>query len=91
MPSSTDVYVYLRDDTLLRANPGPRSRCADRGAPADNLLRRARRVYLWGGIAMLEISEGKRGLPRHKPPFPFQVGPVRACRPHPQRRDGCSG
>ena len=23
---------------------------------------------------MLESIEGKRGLPRHKPPFPFQVG-----------------
>ena len=23
---------------------------------------------------MMESIEGKRGLPRHKPPFPFQVG-----------------
>ena len=23
---------------------------------------------------MLESIEGKRGLPRHKPPYPFQVG-----------------
>jgi formate dehydrogenase beta subunit len=38
-------------------------------------LRRGAGAYICGEeSAMLESIEGKRGLPRHKPPFPFQFG-----------------
>jgi NADH:ubiquinone oxidoreductase subunit F (NADH-binding)/NADH:ubiquinone oxidoreductase subunit E len=38
-------------------------------------LRRGAGAYICGEeSAMLESIEGKRGLPRHKPPFPSQVG-----------------
>ena len=38
-------------------------------------LRRGAGAYICGEeSAMLESIEGKRGLPRHKPPFPAQVG-----------------
>ncbi|MCH9780585.1 MAG: SLBB domain-containing protein, partial [Alphaproteobacteria bacterium] len=39
------------------------------------VLRRGAGAYICGEeSAMLESIEGKRGLPRHKPPFPAQVG-----------------
>jgi formate dehydrogenase len=38
-------------------------------------LRRGAGAYICGEeSSMLESLEGKRGLPRHKPPLPFQVG-----------------
>src|SRR6185437_9856062 len=38
-------------------------------------LRRGAGAYICGEeSAMLESIEGKRGLPRHKPPYPAQVG-----------------
>ncbi len=38
-------------------------------------MRRGAGAYICGEeSAMLESIEGKRGLPRHKPPFPSQVG-----------------
>src|SRR5580692_1424143 len=43
--------------------------------------RKARRSIYGAGAyicgeesSLIESIEGKRGLPRHKPPFPFQVG-----------------
>src|SRR5258708_33082257 len=37
--------------------------------------RRGAGAYIWGEeSSLLESIEGKRGLPRHKPPYPFQVG-----------------
>ena len=38
-------------------------------------MRRGAGAYICGEeSALLESLEGKRGLPRHKPPYPFQVG-----------------
>jgi len=38
-------------------------------------MRRGAGAYICGEeSSMLESIEGKRGLPRHKPPYPFQVG-----------------
>ncbi|MBV8426626.1 MAG: SLBB domain-containing protein, partial [Hyphomicrobiales bacterium] len=38
-------------------------------------LRRGAGAYICGEeSSLLESVEGKRGLPRHKPPYPFQVG-----------------
>jgi formate dehydrogenase len=73
------VYIYLRDEypaareILLEAiarleKEGINGACAIH-------LRRGAGAYICGEeSAMLESIEGKRGLPRHKPPFPSQVG-----------------
>jgi formate dehydrogenase len=70
-----DVYIYLRDEypaahkllpiELAKLPPGgPRIH-----------LRRGAGAYICGEeSSLLESIEGKRGLPRHKPPYPFQVG-----------------
>ncbi len=74
-----DVYVYLRDEypairiVLLEEI----ARLEDAGlAPHCRIhLRRGAGAYICGEeSAMLESIEGKRGLPRHKPPYPSQVG-----------------
>ena len=72
---ATEVVIYLRDEypaareLLLHA-------MAD--MPANGLpvqLRRGAGAYICGEeSSMLESIEGKRGLPRQKPPFPFQIG-----------------
>jgi formate dehydrogenase len=72
------IYIYLRDEyadirALLDAAIG------ELGAPGAPLpaihLRRGAGAYICGEeSAMLESLEGKRGLPRHKPPFPAEVG-----------------
>jgi formate dehydrogenase len=73
------VYIYLRDeypqirDLLLREIPKVTAAGLDRHVRID--LRRGAGAYICGEeSAMLESIEGKRGLPRHKPPFPSQVG-----------------
>ena len=72
---ASEVYIYLRDEypaareILIRElaklpDGGPRLH-----------LRRGAGAYICGEeSAMLESIEGKRGLPRNKPPFVFQVG-----------------
>jgi formate dehydrogenase len=76
---ATDVYIYLRDEY-----PGVRhllereiARLVSAGLgklPALH-LRRGAGAYICGEeSAMLESIEGRRGEPRHKPPFPSQVG-----------------
>ena len=72
---ATEAYIYLRDEypaaraillaEIARLPPGPVTVHVRRGAGA----------YICGEeSAMLESLEGKRGLPRHKPPFPYQFG-----------------
>ncbi len=70
-----EVYIYLRDEypaareILLREIAK-----LPAGGPVIH-LRRGAGAYICGEeSSMLESLEGKRGLPRHKPPFPFQVG-----------------
>src|SRR5262249_26228555 len=44
-------------------------------APGRVHIRRGAGAYICGEeSAMLESLEGRRGLPRHKPPFPAEVG-----------------
>ena len=76
---ASDLYIYLRDEypqvreILLKeiaaveaAGLSPHTRLH---------LRRGAGAYICGEeSAMLESIEGKRGYPRHKPPFPSQVG-----------------
>ncbi len=75
------IYIYLRDEyhaaramltrelAALKANP-----------PISNLphieLRRGAGAYICGEeSAMIESIEGKRGMPRLRPPYVAQVGP----------------
>ena len=74
-----DIYIYLRDEypdirkILLREISKLES--GDLLEPGRIHLRRGAGAYICGEeSAMLESIEGKRGLPRHKPPFPAQVG-----------------
>ena len=72
-------YIYLRDEYpaarhILSEEIG-RLEAAGLCPPGALLLRRGAGAYICGEeSAMLESIEGKRGLPRHKPPFPAQVG-----------------
>jgi len=73
------VYFYLRDeypqlrDMLIREIALLES-AGFADLPAIH-LRRGAGAYICGEeSAMLESIEGKRGEPRHKPPFPAQVG-----------------
>src|SRR5207244_11508272 len=70
-----DIYIYIRDEypacreilerEIAKLPPGGPTLHMRRGAGA----------YICGEeSSLLESIEGKRGLPRHKPPSPFQVG-----------------
>lgn len=74
-----DIYIYLRDEypdirgLLLREISALEAAGLAHGRRIH--LRRGAGAYICGEeSAMLESIEGKRGLPRHKPPFPSQVG-----------------
>jgi formate dehydrogenase len=76
---ATDIYIYLRDEypqcreILLREVAALERAGLSRHTRIH--LRRGAGAYICGEeSAMLESIEGKRGLPRHKPPFPSQVG-----------------
>ena len=74
-----DIYIYLRDEypgiREILLNEIPRIEAAGLADPGRVHLRRGAGAYICGEeSAMLESIEGKRGLPRHKPPFPAQIG-----------------
>ena len=77
---AADIYLYIRDEY-----PEVRLLLADEIAKveAGRSRRRTRRLHLRRGAgayicgeesAMIESIEGKRGLPRHRPPYVAQVG-----------------
>lgn len=73
------AYIYLRDEYPALYNVVATELNALRGAgllgDLHVELRRGAGAYICGEeSAMLESIEGKRGLPRHKPPFPAEVG-----------------
>ncbi len=76
---AAEVYIYLRDEYphirgILEAEIARLGR-EEWAGPVAIHLRRGAGAYICGEeSAMLESIEGKRGLPRHKPPFPSQVG-----------------
>ena len=76
---AADVYFYLRDEypecrQILLREIGKLDE-AGLLAGVRVHLRRGAGAYICGEeSAMIESIEGKRGLPRHKPPLPFQVG-----------------
>jgi NADH:ubiquinone oxidoreductase subunit F (NADH-binding)/NADH:ubiquinone oxidoreductase subunit E len=76
---AAEVYIYLRDEypqchEVLRQEIAAIETTGL--APHSHIhLRRGAGAYICGEeSAMLESIEGKRGLPRHKPPFPSQIG-----------------
>ena len=76
---ATDVYIYLRDEYpalhKVLSDEIEQIRAAGLDAVTKIHLRRGAGAYICGEeSAMLESIEGKRGEPRHKPPFPAQVG-----------------
>jgi formate dehydrogenase beta subunit len=70
-----EVYIYIRDEyPIAREILANEIAKLPPGGPVLH-LRRGAGAYICGEeSSMLESIEGKRGLPRHKPPFPFQVG-----------------
>ena len=70
-----EIYIYLRDE--YPASREILEREIAKLPPGGPVLhmRRGAGAYICGEeSALLESIEGKRGLPRHKPPYPFQVG-----------------
>jgi formate dehydrogenase beta subunit len=75
----SDIYVYIRDEypaaREIVAHEIARLEREGLVAAGRIRLRRGAGAYICGEeSAMLESIEGKRGLPRHKPPFPAEVG-----------------
>ncbi|MDB5500703.1 MAG: NADH-quinone oxidoreductase subunit [Tardiphaga sp.] len=72
---AAEVYIYIRDEYPAAREILEREIAKlPPGGPALH-LRRGAGAYICGEeSALLESIEGKRGLPRHKPPYPFQVG-----------------
>ncbi|MCX8515707.1 MAG: NAD(P)H-dependent oxidoreductase subunit E, partial [Alphaproteobacteria bacterium] len=73
------IYIYLRDEYpdiyLLLQRALAETRAAGWFGAIGCELRRGAGAYICGEeSAMLESIEGKRGLPRHRPPFVAQVG-----------------
>ncbi|HEY3792313.1 MAG TPA: NADH-ubiquinone oxidoreductase-F iron-sulfur binding region domain-containing protein [Bradyrhizobium sp.] len=70
-----DVYIYIRDEYPASREILEREITKlPPGGPALH-MRRGAGAYICGEeSSLLESLEGKRGLPRHKPPYPFQVG-----------------
>ena len=72
---SPDVYIYIRDE--YPASREILTREIAKLPPGGPVLhmRRGAGAYICGEeSSLLESIEGKRGMPRHKPPYPFQVG-----------------
>ena len=72
---ASDVYIYIRDEyPISREILANEIAKLPPGGPTLH-LRRGAGAYICGEeSSLMESIEGKRGLPRHKPPFPFQVG-----------------
>jgi formate dehydrogenase len=74
-----ETYIYLRDEypelRLMLAGELARVEAAGLSAHTKVHLRRGAGAYICGEeSAMIESIEGKRGLPRHRPPYVAQVG-----------------
>jgi formate dehydrogenase len=76
---AADTYLYLRDEypevRLLLADELAKVEKAGLAKHTRVHLRRGAGAYICGEeSAMIESIEGKRGLPRHRPPYVAQVG-----------------
>ena len=76
---AAEVFIYLRDEypaarEILLAEI-EKVKAAGLAANTKVTLRRGAGAYICGEeSAMIESIEGKRGLPRHRPPYVAQVG-----------------
>ena len=73
------IYFYLRDEypelRLLLLDEIAKAEAAGLSPHTKMHLRRGAGAYICGEeSAMIESIEGKRGLPRHRPPYVAQVG-----------------
>jgi formate dehydrogenase beta subunit len=73
------TYIYIRDEypelRLMLAEEIAKIADADLSPHTKLHLRRGAGAYICGEeSAMIESIEGKRGLPRHRPPYVAQVG-----------------
>ncbi|MEQ8195132.1 MAG: SLBB domain-containing protein, partial [Rhodospirillales bacterium] len=76
---ATDVYFYLRDEYPALREVLKKEIAEIEKAGLDKMtkihLRRGAGAYICGEeSAMIESIEGKRGLPRHRPPYIAEVG-----------------
>jgi len=76
---AADTYLYIRDEypevRLLLAEEIAKVEDAGLSKHTTIHLRRGAGAYICGEeSAMIESIEGKRGLPRHRPPYVAQVG-----------------
>ena len=74
-----DIYIYMRDEypgIISKMNREIKKLKSNNVLKATNIhIRRGAGAYICGEeSAMIESIEGKRGLPRHKPPFVSKVG-----------------
>jgi formate dehydrogenase beta subunit len=76
---AVETYIYIRDEypelRLMLAEELARVEQAGLSPHTKLHLRRGAGAYICGEeSAMIESIEGKRGLPRHRPPYVAQVG-----------------
>ncbi len=76
---AADTYLYVRDEypevILLLAEEIAKVEQAGLSKHTKIHMRRGAGAYICGEeLAMIELIEGKRGLPRHRPPYVAQVG-----------------
>jgi formate dehydrogenase len=76
---ATEVYIYMRDEypavLEILARELPKLDAAGLAKHTKVHVRRGAGAYICGEeSAMIESIEGKRGLPRHRPPYVAQVG-----------------
>src|SRR5205823_6237374 len=70
-----EIYIYMRDEYPASREILEREIAKLPPGGPEVHLRRGAGAYICGEeSSLLESLEGKRGLPRHKPPYPFQVG-----------------
>ena len=74
-----ETYLYIRDEypevRLMLAEEIAKVEAAGLAPHTKLHLRRGAGAYICGEeLAMIELIEGKRGLPRHRPPYVAQVG-----------------
>jgi NADH:ubiquinone oxidoreductase subunit F (NADH-binding) len=76
---AAETYIYIRDEypevRLMLADELAKAEKAGLSSHTKLHLRRGAGAYICGEeSAMIESIEGKRGLPRHRPPYVAQVG-----------------
>jgi formate dehydrogenase beta subunit len=76
---AAETYFYIRDEypelRLMLAQEFEKAEMAGLSPHTKIHLRRGAGAYICGEeSAMIESIEGKRGLPRHRPPYVAQVG-----------------